>query len=1368
MIFNAGELSLVEYGVDDVLGSIRTEHVNPAQLSVRINDRVRKRDGDAVDSKRIAYLIDLHTVAILDLVTGETISTISHDAKIDKLDLNETGRVLLFRDKRHHLHLYDIETQEQTTLLNYCTFCEWVSGSDVVVAQNRGTACIWYNIAHPHEKTSIAIKGDVEGIERYQEEDPETGHNVSRTAILVDEGVNTAAYTLDEGLITFGTAMDDQDYLAACTFLESCEMCPEYETMWKTLADAALEAKDFHVAQRAYAALGNVSKARYLGRINDLADDKYDKGYDSPAVHAELAMLSKHFKLAESLLLEQGETDRTIDMYQSLHKWDEAIEVAEAKNHPGLAELKSNYDAYLARTHQEEKAGQLKERQGDIQGALNLYLRAGLPARAAIVVTQNPALASNTDVVERVASALISAGLEAKAGEIFELARMNQRALEAYRKGHAYRQARDLCRAAFPAEVVNQELAWADYLVSQKQVDAAINHYIEAGANEKACEAAIQSRLWNKAATVVEVLDDNAAQPFLQAIGQHYADVQNFAEAERIYVKGGFFRQAIDMYIGASKWEDAHILASKYMDPKDVADMYISQAEVFEAKKMYKDAEKLYVQVDEVDLAINMYKKVDRHDDMVRLVRRHHPDLLSQTHRHLGQELEDKQRYSQAEQQYLSAGLWKDAVNMYRRNSMWEDAYRISKSHGNPAAMKQVAYEWSFDLASATGGDGAVIDSAIKLLVKLEMVEAVTEVACDRASGASLKDGGSHDVSEANFTFAFDLAKMACKKKMPYVHEKRAIWLEDLHRYHDAEEEFIKASMPREAVLMHVHAQAWDDAARVAEQHDPTTMNLVLEAQGKKAFESGDFQKGESLLLRAGVPEVAVNLYLAAGMREDALRLVREYLPHRLPEFDGPEPRPGGRDPVADTKREAQQAEQDGRFTDAISIYLRLTSDATTDHDGLHSCWQAAVALARKFVPEQSVAVTSTVCERLAQIGRHGVAADLFLNGDMMRQAVDVCTDGRLWDRALAIAADYLPEMIPIVNQRRTDALRGDGADADARELMTVDAVAGLDLMASRGEWKMCLREAEKQGAAVLNKFAAMYAASLCKERRSLEALEVFAKWGAPGNEANFNVYRKIFHDVTHMEERLVNYTKWAQLRQMLLSVSVELSRMGHPNAGEFETLTTIAHYCAMKAACEGVGPLREIATKVTVSLLRHTDLLCADRAFYEAGMACKQVGWENMAFVFLNRYIDLSEKIEEGDLDGLDNADFVDTDIPFEIPLPKDQYLDERKRGEVSDYVIAISMDSQAEQTLDRDSRGCYVASLIDKKTGRQYAPCIVTGYPVLGNAVEFGAKAANKEDWNRFIMALKTSGSKELEDVMKFLAAWANTSPDSGAYAF
>ena len=87
-----------------------------------------------------------------------------------------------------------------------------------------------------------------------------------------------------------------------------------------------------------------------------------------------------------------------------------------------------------------------------------------------------------------------------------------------------------------------------------------------------------------------------------------------------------------------------------------------------------------------------------------------------------------------------------------------------------------------------------------------------------------------------------------------------------------------------------------------------------------------------------------------------------------------------------------------------------------------------------------------------------------------------------------------------------------------------------------------------------------------------------------------------------------MDYDKWAALRNMLLSITTELQRVGSAAFDEFSTLTMIAHYLAMRSACDGVGQLREVATKVTVSLLRHTDLLCADRAFYEAGMACNQV----------------------------------------------------------------------------------------------------------------------------------------------------------------
>ena len=73
MVFNAGELSLVEYGANKILGTVRTEFTNPHLIrlvllycllnelygfSVRINERKQQ------DNKKVAYLVDLHTISI--------------------------------------------------------------------------------------------------------------------------------------------------------------------------------------------------------------------------------------------------------------------------------------------------------------------------------------------------------------------------------------------------------------------------------------------------------------------------------------------------------------------------------------------------------------------------------------------------------------------------------------------------------------------------------------------------------------------------------------------------------------------------------------------------------------------------------------------------------------------------------------------------------------------------------------------------------------------------------------------------------------------------------------------------------------------------------------------------------------------------------------------------------------------------------------------------------------------------------------------------------------------------------------------------------------------------------------------------------
>lgn len=56
----------------------------------------------------------------------------------------------------------------------------------------------------------------------------------------------------------------------------------------------------------------------------------------------------------------------------------------------------------------------------------------------------------------------------------------------------------------------------------------------------------------------------------------------------------------------------------------------------------------------------------------------------------------------------------------------------------------------------------------------------------------------------------------------------------------------------------------------------------------------------------------------------------------------------------------------------------------------------------------------------------------------------------------------------------------------------------------------------------------------------------------------------------------------------------------------EFETLLLISHYYATRAAAQANPSLAPIAAKLSVALLRHTDIVPADKAFHEAAMMCK------------------------------------------------------------------------------------------------------------------------------------------------------------------
>ncbi len=153
-----------------LLGSCLTEHLSPHLLSIRINERPPAAEDEAAlalaappldgeddvppENKKIAFLLDEQTVRVLDLTSNTILATVSHDCRIDWLELNGRGNLLLFRDRRHKLVLHDIFAGKSSTLLSHCSYVQWVPESDVVVAQSRSSLCVWYNIAAPDKVTS--------------------------------------------------------------------------------------------------------------------------------------------------------------------------------------------------------------------------------------------------------------------------------------------------------------------------------------------------------------------------------------------------------------------------------------------------------------------------------------------------------------------------------------------------------------------------------------------------------------------------------------------------------------------------------------------------------------------------------------------------------------------------------------------------------------------------------------------------------------------------------------------------------------------------------------------------------------------------------------------------------------------------------------------------------------------------------------------------------------------------------------------------------------------------------------------------------------------------------------------------------------
>jgi len=273
---------------------------------------------------------------------------------------------------------------------------------------------------------------------------------------------------------------------------------------------------------------------------------------------------------------------------------------------------------------------------------------------------------------------------------------------------------------------------------------------------------------------------------------------------------------------------------------------------------------------------------------------------------------------------------------------------------------------------------------------------------------------------------------------------------------------------------MYVHQQDWPNATRVAEANDPGSMPDVLVAQAKACVERSEFTKAEALYIRAKKPELAVNAYKQASRWNDAQRIAREFLPHKVAEL-AQEHSSFLRGEATQESHEALMARgrslEEGReFSQAIDAYLQVTAERTKNHDTLEEVWENAVKLAMNHVPDRVDDVVATVAQRLIDIKRFTQAAELYEGVDRHQDAIDVYVRGGLWEQARELAKLAGPKVEREVNDAYKRTMADSGA---AEELVHSGNVAeGIDAYAQKGEWDKALEVAQQQGSHMLLKYA--------------------------------------------------------------------------------------------------------------------------------------------------------------------------------------------------------------------------------------------------------------------------------------------------------
>ncbi|KAH0786748.1 selective LIM binding factor [Histomonas meleagridis] len=864
LVWNLGELTIIEFGKQNPLASITTQYANNYLLSLRFNVQIGRNN----NSKILAYLIDSKTIRIINIETLMTIDTVQIPFKIDWLELNVSGTMLLFRDAKRQLYLYNIESKNLNGILNSCNYAQWVPDANVVVAQSKKSLYVWYSPTSPDEVQINEIEGDV----------IDTIRKGTKTSVIISSNGKNINFPLDGSFISFSAAIESKKLKEAAKILLQMKMSINLKALWTELAEISFREHDFLIAEISYSNIGDLSKARFLHKINKNIE-KY--GINHCLVQAQISMLQSNFKQAEYCLIEHDQLDEAINMYKSMHMWNELLDLTDLRCPNRSKQFRDEYYAHLLETNQYQTLANLKAKKGEINEAIDLCLQGNKPQLAAEILLNNNDKA-NPQILTHVAESLIKNNRFDLAGQIYEkLGNINE-ALTNYRKGHSYYKALDLAKVSAPELVIEIEHEWGDYLVSQGQNDAATFHYIESGDYSLALNCSLRAQQWNQAAEILRncssspTLKDELKLQYLR-VGRYFASIKDINTAEDLFLTVDAHKELIEMYLNCNKIDDALRHAKRHMKQSEYEKLFIQIAKKNEKKESTrKIAENIYLAIKKPELAIEMYNSVNDSENVLRLTSQfggNKEQLIN-----MAIQAEREGNLELAENCYIRSGEYEKAIFMYRQEKKFSDALRIAKQYGKKDLEIQVAVYWALSIGGEAG---------VKKLQQLNLIE---------KSLLYCSEQGIYDLALQ----IMKTCKTLNKNILKLAHTKIGTSYEAQNKFEQAELHYIAADQPREAVEMYVHQKMWNEAQRVANKYGIT--DIPLNPTSSKTKTTNSSTSNTSLLKKAMYYEEqhqyedAISTYLSLTVKdcgseerydqvlERAVKLSANFCQNKLPD----------------------------------------------------------------------------------------------------------------------------------------------------------------------------------------------------------------------------------------------------------------------------------------------------------------------------------------------------------------------------------------------------------------------------------------------------------------------------------------------------